>query len=233
MVEMQRGGFPRLRRSDPWVSYAMIAICVVVFVWDTLSSRANTATYGFSAYGWPSVLGMKDNAAIMEGEWWRLITANFLHGGLQHILFNMFSIYIWGRFVEMIYGHGRMVLIIFGAALCTTCLSFAFSPARSLGASGVAFGLMGALMAFGKHNRPMYQRFFGGGMTVMVVVNLLYGFFASSIDNFGHLGGLIGGYLVARVVGLMANRRFTWTNLLCLLAYIAVIFTGLWIGYHR
>jgi rhomboid protease GluP len=232
MAQIQTGNRLRLRRSDPWVTYAMIALCVVVFIWDTISSHINTVTYGFSAYGWPSALGMKDNAAIINGEWWRLITANFLHGGLQHIVFNMLSIYIWGRFVEMIYGHGRTALIILGSALGTTSLSFAFSAANSLGASGVAFGLMGALLAFGKYNRPLYQRFFGGGMTIMVVMNLLYGFFASSIDQFGHLGGLIGGYLVARTVGLLAYRRFTWTNLLCLVGYAAVIFTSLWIGTH-
>ena len=223
----------RSRRNDPWVVYGMIALCVAVFIWDYLSGVVNTHTYGFSAYGWPSALGMKDNEAIIEGQWWRLLTANFLHGGFEHILFNMFSLYVWGRFVEMIYGHGRTAVIMLGAALATTCLSFACSGARSLGASGVVFGLMGALLAFGKYNRPLYERFFGGGMTVMVVLNLLYGFFASSVDNIGHLGGLIGGYLVARSVGLLAHRQFSWGNAAALAVYLAGICLSLWTGFHR
>lgn len=215
------------------MTYGLVAICVVVFVLDSISSWYNTQLYGQSAYGWLSILGMKDNTSIIDGQWWRLITANFLHGGFQHILFNMISLYIWGRFVEMIYGHGRTVLIVLGAALGTTCLSFAFSPARSLGASGIVFGMMGALLAFSKFNRPMYQRFFGGGMTLMVVLNLFYGFFAASVDNFGHLGGLAGGYLAAQAVGILAHRRWTKWNYLALAAYLVLIILALWIGFHK
>ena len=79
----------------------------------------------------------------------------------------------------------------------------------------------------------MYDRFFGGGMTVMVVLNLLYGFFAASVDNFGHLGGLIGGYLAARSVGLLAHRQLSWGNAAALIAYLVGICLSLWIGFHR
>ena len=210
-----------------------IVLCVLVFVVDYLSSRINSGTFGFSAYGWPSVLGMKDSYAIADGQWYRLLTANFLHADFTHILFNMFSMYMWGRYVELLYGHGRTVMILLMAGLATTCVSFALSSGRSLGASGMVFGLMGALLAFGKYNRPMYRRFFGGGMTVMVILNLAYGFFTSNVDNFGHVGGLLGGYLAARCLGILMEPRFTWKSALACAGYAALIIVTLAIGRAR
>lgn len=225
--------FRPLRRQDPWVIFSVMALCILIFVLDTVSSWINTRIYGFDAYGWLSVFGMKDNDFIAAGQWWRFLSANFLHGGLQHIAFNMFSLYIWGRFVEGIYGHGKTVLVVLGSALMTTALSFALSPSNSLGASGIAFGLMGALLAFGVYNPSAFERFFGGGMTTMVVINLLYGFFVSSVDSFGHLGGLVGGFLAGLIAGGMIRRKTVRETLPALAGYLVVLAGAVIIGLWR
>ena len=223
----------RLNRNSPWVIYSVMALCILVYVLDTVSGWINSQIYGFNAYGWLSILGMKDNEFILAGQGWRFLTANFLHGGIQHILFNMFSLYMWGRFVEGIYGHGKTALIVLASALMTTAVSFAFSPNNSLGASGIAFGLMGALLAFGRHNRAAFERFFGGGMTAMVVVNLMYGFFASSIDGFGHLGGLIGGFLGAMAAAGMIRKRTTKETLPATAVFGLALAAAVAIGWFR
>ena len=223
----------RLRRQDPWVIYSVMALCILVYILDTVSGWINTRIYGFNAYGWLSIFGMKDNDFILAGQWWRFLSANFLHGGLQHILFNMFSLYMWGRFVEGIYGHAKTAVIVLASSLMTTAISFAFSPNNSLGASGIAFGLMGALLAFGKHNPAAFERFFGGGMTAMVVINLLYGFFASSIDGFGHLGGLVGGFLGAMGAAGMIRHRAARETLPAAVVYTMVLVITVTIGFYR
>jgi len=226
-------GSLRLNRNSPWVVYSVMALCILVYLLDTVSGWINSYIYGFNAYGWLSILGMKDNEFILAGQWWRFLTANFLHGGIQHILFNMFSLYMWGRFVENIYGHAKTLLIVLASALMTTAVSFAFSPNNSLGASGIAFGLMGALLAFGRHNPAAFERFFGGGMTAMVVINLLYGFFASSVDGFGHLGGLVGGFLGAMAAaGIIRNRAAKETLPAAAVFVLALVIAGL-VGWNR
>jgi len=216
-----------------WVIYLTMGFSMALFLVDQVSAFINTQTYGFEAYGWLSALGMKNNTAVVQGQYWRLLSANFLHGGLLHLVFNMFSLYVWGRFVEMIYGHGRTFGIVLGSALGTTALSFACTSANSLGASGIAFGLMGALLAFSKFNRPLYNQFFGGGMTAMVVVNLLYGFFASSVDAFGHLGGLAAGYLMARMLGMLSYKKWDKYSTLALVGYLILVVGSIALGFYR
>jgi rhomboid protease GluP len=143
------------------------------------------------------LLGAKVNSLIEAGELWRLIGAMFLHGSLLHIFFNGYALYALGPESEQIYGTRRFLALYFLSGIGGSVLSFLFSPNPAVGASGAIFGLMGGLGLFYYLNRRVLGA--TGRMQVQNIVaigciNLLIGFAAAgTIDNFGHLGGLLAG----------------------------------------
>jgi rhomboid protease GluP len=153
--------------------------------------------------------GAKFNALIAAGEWWRLLAPIFLHIGLPHLLFNEYALWSFGREVEQLFGSPRFTAIYLLAGLFGTVASYAFSPAISAGASGSIFGIIGALAAFFLHNR----RTFGelgrrqlSSLASVIAINLLLGFTIPGIDNWGHLGGLLSGFLL----GLFLSPSFNY-----------------------
>lgn len=142
-------------------------------------------------------LGAKENSLIAQGDYWRLITATFLHANLIHIFFNGYALYALGPESERIYGTGRFLALYFLAGLGGSVASYLFSPAPSVGASGAIFGLMGGLgiffylsrRALGDFARSQVQ-----SMVAIAMINLIIGFASPGvIDNWGHLGGLVAG----------------------------------------
>jgi rhomboid protease GluP len=148
--------------------------------------------------------GAKWNEALAAGQWWRLVTAGFLHGGLFHILMNSWVLFDLGAQVEQVYGAARMLVIYFVSTVCGFYLSAVWSPAISVGASAALFGLIGAMVALGVRNRhsamgaairAMYLR----PAIYMLVIGLLPGL---HIDNAAHIGGLVSGFALAYVAGV-------------------------------
>lgn len=155
--------------------------------------------------------GAKSNGLIIEGEWWRLITPVFLHLGSWHFMFNMIALYFLGTAVERIYGSTRFSLIYILAGLSGSVASFAFTDNLSAGASGAIFGCFGALIVFGQHYPKLFFRTMGRDILFFLGLNLALGFIVPNIDNYGHLGGLFGGYLAAAFVSLPQKKsRFFW-----------------------
>lgn len=152
------------------------------------------------------LMGAKYNSLILDGEVWRLFTAMFLHIGIIHLLFNLFALNFLGPMVEGYFGHWRFAVIYVIGGLFGSLASYAFSPVPSAGASGAVFGLAGATTVyflryrnnFGERGQSMLQSMFA-----IIGINLVFGFATSGIDNWGHIGGLIGGALVA--YGFMPN----------------------------
>ena len=144
--------------------------------------------------------GMKVNELVAQGESWRLLTAMFLHIGVLHLLSNLYALNALGPLVEGYYGHRRFLAIYFVAGLTGSVASYAFSPAPSAGASGAIFGLIGATVVyflsyrenFGDRGRAIIQNMF-----VIIAINLVFGLSVPFIDNWGHIGGLVGGALIA------------------------------------
>ena len=146
--------------------------------------------------------GAKTNPAIAEGEWWRLITAMFLHGSVLgipflHLVFNVYALYVIGMELEAFIGSARFAAIYFVSGLAGSIASFAFSPQSGVGASGAIFGIVGALgVYFGLH-RGLFGRL--GQLqfwNIVVVILLNVGLGLSGvlpIDNAAHIGGLLGG----------------------------------------
>ncbi|RME38848.1 MAG: rhomboid family intramembrane serine protease, partial [Thermoflexia bacterium] len=144
------------------------------------------------------LLGAKINQAILLGEWWRLLTAVFLHVDILHILFNSYALYAFGTRLESLYSPWRYLALYTLSGISGSALSFALSPRASVGASGAIFGLIGGLAAYYYRYRKQ-MRTGSRPLTNLVTIalyNLLYGFVVPGIDNWGHLGGLLAGLVM-------------------------------------
>jgi rhomboid protease GluP len=148
------------------------------------------------------LFGAKWNNGLINGEWWRLVTAGFLHGGILHILMNSWVLFDLGVQVEEVYGAARMLVIYFLSTVVGFYASAQWSPAVSVGASAALFGLIGAMIALGvRYRNPMSQAIRGMYMRV-AIYGLLFGFIGVfRTDNAAHLGGLAGGFAVAYLAG--------------------------------
>jgi rhomboid protease GluP len=163
---------------------------------------------------------------IRAGEYWRLLTPVFMHYEAAHIGFNMVTLYAFGRLAERIFGTARFALVYLLAGLSGSLLSFALNDNPSLGASGAIFGLFGALLAFGQLNRRVFSMTIGPSVYGLLIVNLILGFMMPNIDYWGHIGGLIGGYLSAHAVGISGYRQSKrrWLYLLGYVLFAAITF---------
>jgi rhomboid protease GluP len=150
------------------------------------------------------ILGWKDNLLIFLGnEYWRLLTAIFLHGGIAHLLMNSFSLYVVGPDTERVYGTWRFVGVYLLSGIAGSALSYTFSPNPSVGASGAIFGLVGALIVFFYTTRQILGDFGRSqlqGLGAILLINLVFGFTTPGIDNLGHIGGLIGGMIAGWIL---------------------------------
>ncbi|MDQ3939727.1 MAG: rhomboid family intramembrane serine protease, partial [Actinomycetota bacterium] len=150
-----------------------------------------------------------DPFAIAQGQWYRLITAVFLHGGLLHLLFNSYVRYMLGPNVEQAFGTARFVVMYLVAGLMGSAFSFAIPPDnRSLGASGAIFGLAGVLLVYlYQRRRSTFVAEYLRNIMFFIVANLVLGFtlLAGVVDNLAHIGGLVAGILL----GLGFDRRGT------------------------
>jgi rhomboid protease GluP len=144
---------------------------------------------------------------IFYGQWWRLITAGFLHGGLMHILMNSWVLFDIGTQVEESYGTSRYLVIYLVSTITGFLGSFFWAPAViSIGASAGIFGLFGGMIALGMRDhsaygaaiRKMYLRWAG----LCLVIGILPAVFGISfMDNAAHIGGITGGFVVAYLAG--------------------------------
>lgn len=140
-------------------------------------------------------LGAKYNEGIAAGEYYRLITCMFLHGGIIHLVLNMYALYAIGPLIENIYGRTKYVIIYFISGICASLLSFMMSPSISIGASGAIFGLLGATLIFAINMKDRIVKGFLSNILSVIVINIVLGVSISNVDNFGHVGGLIGGII--------------------------------------
>jgi len=146
--------------------------------------------------------GAKLREGLQIGQWWRLITAGFLHGGILHILMNSWALFDLGAQVEEIYGTARMIVFYLVATVLGFYLSALWSAGISVGASAGICGLIGAMIAFGVRHRahPMGAAIRGAYMRWAIYI-LAMGLLPLHIDNAAHIGGLAGGFAVAYIAG--------------------------------
>lgn len=215
------------RAKTPFLTYALIAVNILVAGLIYLYSMRSGQSYSDLL----TVFGAKVNSSIMNGEYWRLITPVFLHSGTVHLLINCYSLYVIGITVERVFGHLKFALIYFFAGLMGCIFSFMFSINPGVGASGAIFGLMGALLFFGLERPALFRAYFGYSVIATIVVNLAYGFSRSGIDNYAHLGGLVGGFFATGAVNAAAARKWYLNRFLYLLLALAIAGGGLYYGF--
>ncbi len=203
------GGIPVIFKPParkPLVTYVLIGVTIFFYLLQMLSQAIA------SGYDWPFILGGKINELILEGQVWRLITPALLHGSLLHIAFNMYALYSLGSSMERYYGHRRYLLLYIIGAFCGNALSFLLSPKASIGASTAVFALVAAEGVFIYRNRSLFgsrAKTMLTNLLVIVGVNLVIGL-QPGIDNWGHLGGLIGGALFAWFAGPLLQMQASY-----------------------
>lgn len=180
------------------VTYFFLGLIILAFIGQFISEQLT----GFDLV---AAYGEKINEFIAQGEVWRLLTAVFLHGGLLHLLFNAYALYVIGRQVETIYGPLRFSVVYLFAGLAGSVASLLLTPAPSLGASGALFGLIGAEAVFLYRNRKLLgERARRGLQNILFIafINLAIGLQgAFHIDNWAHIGGLLGGLSLSWFIG--------------------------------
>lgn len=156
--------------------------------------------------------GAQYGPLIAEGEYWRLVTPIFLHGGWMHLLFNSYALYILGPAAEEIFGSLRFGAVYLLSGIAGVVASYGFHPcALSVGASGALFGLMGALGAFywiGRRLLGDLARLQVRQIVALAAINLIIGFSIPNIDNFAHMGGLGGGVIAG--LALAPRYEIVW-----------------------
>jgi len=177
-------------------SFGLIGFTVLVFAAQWLSL---TLTGSDLLLEW----GAKSRPEMAAGQVWRFVTPIFLHVSLLHLLVNMYSLYAIGPAVERFFGTPRFIALYLLSGISGVLFSLAFSPFPSAGASGSIFGLLGALAAFLYLHRTLFGRFGRlqlRQLIVVAVLNLALGLMPG-IDNWGHVGGLVAGVVLAWSIG--------------------------------
>jgi rhomboid protease GluP len=192
----------QLPDHQPLVTYGLLIITVAVYLLQVLGPEV-------AGVSLVALWGVKNNAAIEAGQWWRLFTPMLLHGSIFHIGFNMYALYILGPGLERFYGSWRFLLLYIVAGFTGNILSFVMSSYDSLGASTAIFGLLGAQGVFLYQHRHIFGEFARRSLANIIfiaIVNLIIGL-SPGIDNWGHVGGLIGGTLFAWFGGPRLGAR--------------------------
>ena len=186
-------------QKKPTITYALIAINCVMFL---LSTFYNPALFDLLA---------NNKELVKLGEVYRLFTCMFLHNDILHLLLNMYALYIIGAQVERYYGKLRFSFIYVIGGLLGSLFSAALmgSNTWSIGASGAIFGLLGSIVYFTYYYRATVQNFLRSPVMSVVFINLAIGFMLPNVDIFAHIGGLIGGLLLAMAIGIGDKGRKT------------------------
>ena len=209
--------FARAVLSRP-ATFTFVLLFANVFVFLlTAQSGALENPFTLVRYG-AKVNSLIDN----QGQWWRFVAPIFLHGGIAHLLMNMYGLWVLGPYVEKLYGSAKFVVfwVLTGVAgVLASYLSvqpalaeagalgrfiFKAQDAVSVGASGALFGLVGVLFVFGikfRHELPQgFKQAFGTGMLPTILINIFIGYAIPIIDNAAHMGGLVAGAALALLI---------------------------------
>jgi len=212
---------------QPLLTYLFLSIQIILFILMTFNG-GSTNTNTLIEYG------AKFNPFIVLGQWWRLITPVFLHIGWMHLLINSVILYFLGIQLENYFGHWRFGLIYLLSGFAGNIASFAFNNSISAGASTAIFGLFGASLVLGKiypYNPAIQQM--ARNFLLLVVINLVFGVFDSTIDLSGHIGGLAGGYLLSTAISVKDSssnslkKRLLYAGIFIMLS-IFLIALGYW-----
>ena len=180
-----------MRRAP--VTMALLIVITIIFGFEVV-------TNSFASDATMIRLGAIVPGLLSRGEYWRLITAMFLHGGWLHWASNSFALYQLGTLYEALFGSPRFAFIYFASGICASIASSLYQHGPAVGASGAIFGILGAFI-FSLLRSPYYRhqrwtRGLVGQIVFWIAVNIAIGYSFPFIDNVAHIGGLIAGLLL-------------------------------------
>jgi len=162
------------------------------------------------------------------GHWWTVLTAIYLHGSLPHVLFNVVFIRILAPEVEALYGPARLVIVYTVSGAAGFLLSSFLGVPFTVGASGAIFGLLGALVAYGRRRGGVFGRQNLQQYGLWALILFISGFLMAGVDNRAHAGGFIGGFVSGLVLSMAERRAETTVD--WMLASAAVLLTAMGFG---
>ncbi|AQQ52137.1 rhomboid family intramembrane serine protease [Planococcus lenghuensis] len=183
---IRRESFSQYIRLYPVVS-TLIALNVLVFLLGYLPGIGS----------WIVLYGIGYNAGIADGQWWRLITPIFLHAGFMHLLFNAFSLFLFGPELERLTGKTRFLTIYLVAGIFGSLATFFLQPLAysHVGASGAIFGIFGAygaLLYYGGRALPELRQI----LLPILVISVIMTFLTPNVNATAHIAGMIAGFLI-------------------------------------
>ena len=176
-------------KKTPYITYILIFINILFYVLSIMSNSFYNSM-------------VLNPSKILNGEYYRLLSCIFMHGGIIHLLCNMYCLYVIGPQVESFFGKIKYIVIYLLSGIIGSLMSLAITNSISLGASGAIFGLLGSILYFGYHYRVYLSQAIKSQIIPLIVLNLFLGFILNGVDNAAHIGGLIGGILVSMMVGV-------------------------------
>lgn len=208
--------------SDPYVTYVLIAINVLAFFGSAAGGSGVGSGGGGSVFRDGALYGP---AIDVNHEYWRLLSAGFLHSGILHLLFNMYVLYWLGTMLEPALGRPKFIALYFTSLLAGSFGAVLVEPnALTVGASGAVFGLMGAAFVTQRLRGidPMQS-----GIGPIILLNLGITFLIPNISIGGHIGGLVGGAAAAAAIEFLSRgRRSEVLPILACLAVAAISVAG-------
>ncbi len=192
----------------PLLTTVCIALFVISVVLDLLTNARHQPLSSVWAPGLESLyrLGITGRYAFSQGRWWTLITAVYLHGGILHILFNILWLRQLGYLLEELFGASRTFIIFTLAGIAGFVVSVTMGSMFTLGGSGAIFGMLGALIYYGRRRGGYFGAAIFRQVGSWAIMAFIFGFLFPNIDNWAHFGGFIGGYLSAMLLGYREIR---------------------------
>lgn len=183
--------------KTPVVTYTLIAINILIFLLGIIFNMQDTLINLFANYG-PLV--------TENHQYYRLFTSMFMHANFLHIAFNMYALYLLGSQAEGFFGKTKFLTIYILSGLSGSLLSILLNQgAVSVGASGAIFGILGALLYFGFNYRVYLGNTLIKEILPIILINLAFGFAITGVDNYAHIGGLVGGLTTAMATGFITR----------------------------
>jgi rhomboid protease GluP len=211
--EVLGGLIPSVR----FITVMILLINTALFIAESLSPQSGIAQMGASV-PWP----------LLQGQWWRLVTAGFLHGGVLHILMNSWVLFDLGAEVEQLYGASRLIVFYFVSTV-TGFMTSSYFGHFSVGSSAGIFGLIGAMLAFGVSEKSAL----GAQVKALYMRWVIYGLvmsFIPGVDFWAHVGGLAGGFITGYLASTPRARLMWKETLLRALAGVSLALTALAFG---
>ena len=215
-------------KTDFRVTSTIIYVCILFYVLSALPALLSGNIYDADSLSLIR-LGANVQELVESGEYFRLLTAIFLHGGIIHLFFNMYALYSIGNFIETYFGRSKYFAVFILTGIVGSLTSYLFTRGFSVGASGAVFGLLGLLLAQKLKRKVYYAELPIDTRSILIIVgiNLLLGFTIPNVDNAAHIGGLISGTLL----GLLLNhenapiQKPLLTKVLLIISSVLVIYS--------